>query len=61
MAQDLDYRFRSSNDDPADARARLHAKWEKAQRGYAAAGQPFGDSLRALEVWIEYGRCTTSN
>jgi hypothetical protein len=40
---------------------KLSEAWSKAERQYSRAGLPFGPSVRALEVWIEYGRTTTVN
>jgi len=42
-------------------RDRLQKRWEQARADYRAAGCPLGPSIRALEVWIEYGRRTTAN
>lgn len=38
----------------------LEAKWRTARAHYVAAGEPFGPG-RGLDVWIEYGQCTTTN
>jgi hypothetical protein len=39
----------------------LRQLWRKARRNYRVAGQPFGRSNRALDIWIMYGQITTSN
>ena len=40
---------------------KLTEAWSRAEKQYTQAGAPFGPSVRALEVWIEYGRTTTIN
>lgn len=40
---------------------KLSEAWSRAERQYTRAGSPFGPTVRALEVWIEYGRMTTVN
>ncbi|PEN14951.1 hypothetical protein CRI94_01270 [Longibacter salinarum] len=42
-------------------RQKMLAVWKRAQREYKHAGQPFGSSTRAIEVWMEYGRITNTN
>jgi hypothetical protein len=39
----------------------LQKRWDRARAAYRAAGAPFGASLRGLDVWIEFGRQSTSN
>ncbi|HHP7239274.1 hypothetical protein [Longibacter sp.] len=46
----------------ADAlREKMLAVWKEAQAEYRKAGEPFGSTSRALEVWMTYGRKTTAN
>jgi hypothetical protein len=49
------------SDSKRDRREALHRKWRRAVAAYENAGQPFGASTRAVEVWIEYGRQSTAN
>ncbi len=49
------------SDPKRDRREALHRKWRRAVAAYEDAGQPFGTSARAVEVWIEYGRQSTVN
>ena len=39
----------------------LRQLWRKARRDYTIAGQPFGPSNRALDIWIMYETRTTCN
>lgn len=42
-------------------REKMLSVWNDAKAEYEAAGQPFGGSTRALEVWMTYGRITNAN
>lgn len=42
-------------------RRTLQKQWNRARAAYRAAGAPFGASLRGLDVWIQFGRQSTSN
>ncbi len=39
----------------------LRQLWREAKRDYQAAGQPFGPTNRALDLWIMYETRTTCN
>jgi hypothetical protein len=39
----------------------LKQLWREARKDYEAAGSPFGNSKRALDLWIMYGDRTTCN
>lgn len=42
-------------------RKKMITVWNEAKSEYEAAGQPFGTSTRAIEVWMTYGRITNAN
>jgi hypothetical protein len=42
-------------------RKKMITVWNEAKSEYEAAGQPFGLSTRALEIWMTYGRMTNAN
>lgn len=58
---DDDLRSGSPGNDTPPPLARLNAEWILARLAYQRAGSPFGDSVRGLELWIEYGRRATVN
>jgi hypothetical protein len=42
-------------------REKMLSVWNDAKDEYEDAGQPFGPSTRAIEVWMTYGRITNAN
>lgn len=44
-----------------ELRKKMITVWNDAKSAYRDAGQPFGTSTRAIEVWMTYGRITNGN
>ena len=44
-----------------ELRKKMITVWNDAKSAYEDAGQPFGPSTRAIEVWMTYGRITSVN
>lgn len=57
-ASNLEYRSSHRAHSPC---RRLRRQWQAACRAYRAAGEPFGPTLRGLELWIEFRRIAAIN
>lgn len=49
------------SDNSGRLRDRMLVIWERAKAEYRAAGEPFGPSARAIELWMTYKDRTTAN
>lgn len=56
----IDTSLRMTNLKRTVLRLTLELEWQKAKRGYEAAGKPFGDG-RGIDLWVEYRQWTTVN